>query len=478
MYMDEAVLCPKCETPLTVPRVAEGKRARCPVCNHRFVISFENNSLEDTISHWIEEDVEEIFEERDHDSDQQQEQQHSEQHPDNVKAESQQGSDPDGSKLSGDDEVVIDSPLDVEHDRFFDDDFFVESLQAGPDVSTGDGSTITAIAFDADVHKQSCVDHIQSPDPQSQKQVNNRRSYPGDFQVKDDIPHLVVQNCSATGVRFAFDSMWLKHEGFRSSMPIRCVVSGDSNVERLIARPVLFSDRYRGQKLSIEHIHSQYENWILIDRSPRQITRNMGLIEKMPNPFQFAMPYYVHTRHAHHILHCQTHDHQGGGITCVVMIPNLKAALEWLGRVNGVCGPEYQMLEEDVSLMHGEAWRKLSETCRHRINAWCKLDPGESFRMYLTDADFGKRDEGMAGLVVTDKRVILCKYHHRGQVVRNNHDAAVHIKCDGNFAGLRLVIGDSRSKTLKIHNNDLKLLLAELHQSGGLRVLLDQNNKH
>ncbi len=392
-------------------------------------------------------------------------------------------------------DMVPDSPLDSGHDRFLDEDAFARSMLSMSDSVAGHGSTITALPFNPDMTRSSAalpMDSLNKPGPANMsiqsEPVNltehppvkqeEKRIYPDRLQPEGPAPHLVVTNCDTRGVTFAFDSSWLKHDGFRSSLPLRCVVSGDDGIDRLIARPVLFTDQYHGGRLAVDEVHSQYENRVLAQRTPRQITRQMGLIEKMPNPFHYAMPYYVHTRHANHVLHCGTHDRQDGGITCEVVIPCLAVALEWLARVNGVCGSDYAMLEEDISLMHGESWRQLSETCRQRINAWCKLDSEESFRLYLTDADFGKRDQGMAGLVITDKRVVLCKYHHRGQVARSNRDAAVHIRCDGNFAALRLVIGDNRSKTLKLHRNDLKSLLAELRQSEGLRVLLDENHRH
>lgn len=296
--------------------------------------------------------------------------------------------------------------------------------------------------------------------------------YPTLLKPDKDQPYLVVIKCSVAGVQFAFDSEWLKHEGFRASMPQRCVASGNSKLEQLIARPMVFIDRCHGAKPSLEEINSLHENRTIDGHSSRNIMQQMGVLEKLLSPFQYAMPYYVSTHHARLSLLCQTRNRSDDGVTCEVLVPDQRTALDWLANVNGVCGLEYELLEREVSMMHGESWRSLTELCRQRLTGWCKFSPNETFIMYVSDADFGRCDHGMAGVVVTDQRLILCKYHHRGQVCRDNKHATVYIKCDGMFAGLRILIGDGHSKTIKIFSHDVESLAKELRRSKGLDVIV------
>lgn len=290
--------------------------------------------------------------------------------------------------------------------------------------------------------------------------------------ITEPRPHLVVRKCDHLGVRMAFDARWLAHEGFRGSMPVRCVFSGNVSRSQLIARPLVFIDRCKARKASIDQLTALHEHRVLGELSPRELMKTMGRLEAMPHPFHFSMPYYVSNRYAHMYLYCETHDRGEEGITCEVLIPDAVTGLEWLNRVNGVCGPEYTLLEYDTSLLHGPLWRKLTDECRHRISVWCKLQPREVVRLYLSDADFGRHDKGLAGIVITDRRIVFCKYHHRGQVTLDTEQASILARCHDPFVDLVLATGTERTKMIKLHRDDLDELKATLDQVGNIRVVM------
>jgi len=196
----------------------------------------------------------------------------------------------------------------------------------------------------------------------------------------------------------------------------------------------------------------------------------MGTIEGMPNPYLYPMPYYISTRYANKVVHCMTRDRPSGGVTCEVVIPDAVCALEWLSRVNGVCGKEYELLERDTSLLHGDKFQELSEICRSRLQSWCKLRPHEVFQEYLNDADFGRLDEGLAGLIITDQRVVYCKYHHRGQVRLDSEDATIVVRPDGRFFSLYLEVGSDRARMCKLHKADVPKLENAIGKDVPLRV--------
>ena len=53
---------------------------------------------------------------------------------------------------------------------------------------------------------------------------------------------------------------------------------------------------------------------------------------------------------------------------------------------------------------------------RQRLANWCTFEPSESFVAYLPDSDFTVQDAGLAGVVLTNRRVIFCKHHTRGSL--------------------------------------------------------------
>ena len=203
--------------------------------------------------------------------------------------------------------------------------------------------------------------------------------------------------------------------------------------------------------------------------SVRDVLGIMGHLDHLPKPFNSAVPYYVDNAHANQSLKCWTQNRADGGITCFVRIPRARYALKWLERVNGTCGPEHALLERDVALLDNDAWRLLADVCRQRLTVWARFEPGELFQLYLGDADFGSRDAGLAGLVLTDRRIIYCKYHHRG-VVYLSDDATIIITPQDDFAHVSLEARGLRSRLVKLYLADVPRLTASLAVAPRLRV--------
>jgi predicted Zn finger-like uncharacterized protein len=417
--MDASVHCPHCQMSLSVPDSAAGKAVRCPGCSKTFVVPSGEDLLEETISSWIEQDVEEVMADRHHRVDE---------------------------NLVHKPRVVANTPTRPKPKPAQDED------QAPP-------SKVRRQATQVKRPTRPKASHDDEPDKDNDQ-------YPDELHASRRQPHLVVRRADHLGVLFAFDARCLKYEGFRAAMPMRCVFSSNADHGSLIARPLVFIDRSLAGKVSLDKVIASHENCVLGDLTSRQIIKAMGRIESLPHPFDLPMPFSVGNKFAHLYVHCQTHDRSDGGITCEVLIPDSMCALEWLARVNGVCGKAYEMLERGVAMLHGQVWRQLSDRTRLRIVSWCKLHPREELRLYIADADFGRSDEGLAGLVVTDQRVVYCKYHHRGQVRRNTPNAAVLSKSDTKFANLTLVVGTNRSRMVKIHQSDIEPLAKELARSG------------
>lgn len=440
MMNTHVVPCPACQTPLNVPPSAGGRRARCPACGDRFIIPTRTDLLEDTVSGWIEQDVSDVISDRDRESD--------ENHASQVMAAIK--------------EAPAEAPVSAEGQT--------------------SGETIVGVPFDKPADTSVNAEPTpprpqprpaQRPRPAaSDDEDDESGKYPRNLRTDPKSPHLVVLKCGSVGVRFAFDAKWLSHEGFRASMPTRCVYSGTAERAKLIARPMVFADRARGVKTNAADISANHDLRSLGDSSAREIMQMMGTIEGMPNPFLYPMPYYISTRYANKVMFCMTRDRPSGGITAEVIIPDPVCALEWLSRVNGVCGPEYELLERETSLLHGDRFQELSEVCRSRIQSWCKLRPQEVFHLYLNDADFGRLDEGLAGVIVTDQRVVYCKYHHRGQARLDSQDTIIYAKPDGRFYSLYIEIGPERGRMCKLHKADVPKLEAAIGNDVGIRFVV------
>lgn len=495
--MEVEIHCESCRVALRVPWEAAGHRARCPGCGHEFTVPRVEDLIEDTVSEWIEQDVEEVLEDRGRQTEEQMQAalaRQKEEEEAKAKAAAAEahphhhaaGHDGHSSHGNGHDrpEAPAEEPTEQHpsHDHAPDHagdehkgrQFWPMRARRAP--SLPGGVTLPDQDGGGDHGRLSAESLMTTPPPTSHRRDadGEQHRYPANLHVEDRVPHLVVKKVDAAGVRFAFDSTWLGHDGFRASMPVRCIFSGSSSREKLIARPLVFMDRANAAAPALDRINASHENRQLGDHPPRHLMRMMGLIEGFTHPFAYAMPYYTSTRYAHLQIHCQTRDRVSGGVTCEVLIPDGLAALDWLARVNGVCGKEYELLEHDVGLRHGDAWAELPEECRQRIAAWCKLGAQEVLLQYFNDADFGKRDAGLAGLVLTDQRLVFSKYHHRGQVRVDSDDTAVLARTEGKFVSLSLRVGKEIHRLIKLHRHDLDRLTQSLQQAGKVRVQVMQ----
>lgn len=478
--MDALVRCENCRMPLRVPRNAGGHRARCAACGTYFQVPLEEVLLEETISSWIEHDVEEVFSERQRMIEQQ------------LAATFNPGTAEADRRRQMEERALRRWRGEMRRPRGRAGSHIVlsDALEASPEAEPDEPAAHAMEPPDddrADEHaweSEPPASDVHDPTPDAPPgmlpeaapdEAANR--YPQNLHDEGPTPRLVVEHCDHMGVRFLFDACWLDHEGFRASMPIRCAFSGSTDRRLLIARPIVFVDRERGQPMPLEKLNALHEHRELSDHAPRHVMRAMGKLEALPHPFNLPMPYYVSNRYAHLFIRCRTRDRSDGGVTCELLMGDIATALEWLARVNGVCGEEYQLLEQEVSLLHGEAWRTLSHDCRERISSWCKLRPRELFRLYLSDVDFGRRDEGLAGMVLTDQRMVFCKYHRRGEVPLDDRRAVITAHCDGRFAHLTLQIGTEQARMIKLHQTDLKALQQVLDHSGAITLSIKEQQR-
>ncbi len=271
-------------------------------------------------------------------------------------------------------------------------------------------------------------------------------------------PELLVKECRQSGTILAFDCRCLEHEGFRASMPMTCVFSGKRDVHHLLHRPLAFVDRSQAVVRSAQEIEGQFEQHVPIGSSVRDVMKSMVPIAHLPIPFNNPMPYFVHEGHRDNSLACSTHKQSTGGFMCEVLFPDGRMALEWLGRVNGLCGVEYGMLQQELALLSQDTWQSLPETARQRLVIWCKFQPRERFKLYLNDAEFGQRDYGLAGIVITDRRLVFHKFHHNSELDLSA-DCRLMVRNDGPFLAITAVAGDHRAKLAQIAQDDLSKLI-------------------
>ena len=472
--------CPNCNRALHVPTNASGHHARCPACQGVFVVPNARDLAEETFSRWIAEDQDQAMKDEFAQGQvkadetepapaapQQPRPQAKAQTPPPPRTGAPPGARVPAGPTGGEGPKEPDARPPARTSR--------ESAaqEAPPDRQSKEAPPAPQASdpprSPAAPKPPATVAAKAKPAPATARPPSDPSLTSRQIQTGSSAPRLAVLESSSNGVRLAFDSVWFDHTGFRASMPMRCAIAGCEGTQKLRVRPLAFVDRCKSTTPTASQIEQAHEHIVRPGHTPRALVAILGKIDDMEKPFNLAMPYYVCANCTNESLHCHTHYRDDGGITCDVMIPSGIVALEWLGRVNGVCGKDHEILEAEVSLMYSDAWRDLPDLTRKRLEGWCTFEPGERFNFYINDADFGERDAGLAGLVVTNRRCIAHKYHHRAEVIRSEHGRLL-VRFENNFALLTLQTHNHHTRMGKYRRHDVEKLRAELDEDSGLTV--------
>lgn len=484
--------CPSCGDPLKVPEDAAGKRARCNHCQGRFVVPSAEELLESTVSHFALEEMDIRRGEHRHD----------EASGSGIaamaEARSRAAARPPASNAGGLDplerssggtvmgisavgrnpgagkpgETAMGVPLTL--------DSMGGSMAGGvPSFDSGSfpaaGSLSVGMASVAGERAGQPAGQpaVQTADQPAGQAVSESSDFPQELQPQEARPHLVVRRVSVDGVLLAFDAKWLHHDRFRWSVPVRSAFNGEPDREKLTARPMVFLDAVVDPAPRARPIELRYEEEVVRkEDTPWGIAGRMGLLQNLRSPFDRPIVYYAHGDASLPAMSCRVRalgDERHVQV-CEVLVPNGRVAIEWLAAVNGNCGEEYPLLCEEIERSGQTAWDELPQKVRDRLEPWCGFQRGERFLAYFNDPDFSSSEKGLAGVVVTDKRLIYHKYR-RLRSVSLHSPATLHLRKDGIVTRLTVTAGERRAKAGKMSH----ALVSEFLQSlpKGHRLALD-----
>ncbi len=426
--MEVTFSCPSCGVLLRAPHEATGRKMRCPACQSISVVPDLNDKLGETVSNWMLEDIEEEMDSRDQALEQQRKEQE-------RKAEEARQ-----KKL--------------ERER-------KKRRRVYVTASGGSGDSTPAMKG-----------RPESPKRRASDTPKRKVEFPQDLLFAGPRPYLIVKGVESSGVRLAFDSRWLKSKRFRASLPRRCVQTGERDGRKLVARPMVFKDYL--QSGSIEEIKSSHEMRSIASLRTREVAKRMGTLEGVRSPFNQAMPYYSTPKMSLSDLKCDTYSRDtDDGVTCEVTIPDGSVALEWLKRVNGICGIEHELLEQSVGLTHGDVWGQLPDATRKNLEGWCKLGQQEECLGFFRDAEFSKNDEGLAGLIVTNQRLLFQKYHRKGEINLSEPQITLMVRAEGLHAELLLITPNHRQRMCRIRQKDVAPMAVLLEKQTSVNVTFD-----
>lgn len=256
------------------------------------------------------------------------------------------------------------------------------------------------------------------------------------------------------GAFFLFNSELLYDEDFRSIIPRTCIICGRSTdlSVQLITWPVRSNGSYSSTPTQV---HSPCVTSLSKLGNPgrKGLLKKLPHLQHIPEPFSLPMPYYVCSScSAVGALFTDVRPNNGdGGMICEIGFSSLKRAQDFAA---AACGQDHAIVKRlNAALNQGtqHQWNQLPLAVRNRIGQWFKIADKEEFVVYIPDADFTKAEAGLAGVILTDRRLV---YHKSLSLKEISLKDPIRItsKHDGNNLLIKIVSRDTEIKNFKVTN--------------------------
>ncbi len=213
------------------------------------------------------------------------------------------------------------------------------------------------------------------------------------------------------GALFEFPSDRLKDIAFRCAMPRRCMSCGAR--AHLHVHVIIFAHQLV-DSVSLEAEHSA-GSLKLSEQEVRALTGEEVLarlpkVPNVPSPGDNPMPYWLCDMcSAAGVVSGQISvDSETGKGWCRLLIHNLRRAEEFLAAVGGKENESYAELKKWVDATVETPWDTVPLVIQHRLEQWFHRAGDEEFIAYVPDRDRVRTEDGMCGLLISNRRVI---YH-------------------------------------------------------------------
>ena len=237
---------------------------------------------------------------------------------------------------------------------------------------------------------------------------------PGDTQAGTPRRSFAVDldHVDAMGAFFRFHTNLLYDEDFRVSLPQQCIIC--SAKQDLSIHLIVWSNKLAGRgRTGAAEVHSLLVKKLdeLADVKGRDLLAKLPMVENVPEPYCLPFPYYV-CKNCSAIGAVVTDVHvspDGRGEECELGISSLSLAERFSARVCGPTASAVSEIRRARKERKGDPWRRLPLSIRVRIQRWYQPAEGEKFVAYFPDADYTQSEAGLAGVVLTDQRLVYHK---------------------------------------------------------------------
>jgi len=214
-------------------------------------------------------------------------------------------------------------------------------------------------------------------------------------------------------VLFEFPASRLLESAFRCAMPRRCLRCGAR--AHLHVHVIIYTPRL-ADSISLEAEHSAGELKLneaeASKLSPEELLQHLPRVPNVPHPGDLPMPYWLcdMCTGAGMISGQINMNSATGEGFCRLLFRNLRRAEEFLINAGERDSPSHTELRRNITATAENPWDTLPLVVQHRLQQWFQPGAGERFVAYIPDRDRARTEDGMAGIAVSNRRLI---YHRQ-----------------------------------------------------------------
>jgi hypothetical protein len=247
------------------------------------------------------------------------------------------------------------------------------------------------------------VEEVMPASAQETETAGPRDNLPADEEG------LVLVHIDKRGAMFEFPAERLEDADFRSALPRRCLRCGVRH--HLQTHLVIFSHQMK----DCSEIESDFleQRPMLTDREIRNLAGQKLLdrlpaVPRVPAPADKPMPYWTcdmcspaNMIFAQHEIDPKTHTGH-----CHIQIRRLWRAQEFLHNAGGGDSEADREIVRQLKYHPETDWDSLPGVVQQRLRQWFKPLKNERFVAYMPDRTHSRTEDGMAGVVITNRRLI------------------------------------------------------------------------
>lgn len=213
------------------------------------------------------------------------------------------------------------------------------------------------------------------------------------------------------GVLLEFPASRLKEPAFRCGFPRQCICC-DTRLH-LQAHAVMFAAEFR-ESISLAAERSTggltLTNEEVKNLSDEELLQRLPSVPNVPPPANLPLAYWVCDMcSARGVVSGQIHvNPETGKGWCRLWLGSRRQALSFVSAAGGEDTKGYRILKERIEKTADNPWDRIPRVVQHRVEQWYHHKHAERLLAYIPDRDHARTEDGMAGLIITNMRVI---YH-------------------------------------------------------------------